>query len=71
LGGSDGSVDIEPEGNECRWMNLGPSGFDPDPDDIPNPIEVDELVPVALVSRLGAGEEVPGRVPASSDTILA
>lgn len=52
-------------------MNLGPSRFEPDPEDIPNPIEVDELVPVALVSRLGAGEEVPGRVPASSDTILA
>jgi len=71
LGGSDGRVDVEPEGKECRWMNLAPRGFEPDPGDIPRPKDMEELVPAPLPSRLGAGEEVPGRVPASIDTTLA
>ena len=52
-------------------MNLEPRGFEPDPGVIPKPRDDEELVPFALSSRLGAGEEVPGNIPASSDTTLA
>jgi hypothetical protein len=52
-------------------MNIEPSGFEPDPGEIPKPTDTEELVPSPFSSRLGAGEEVPGKVPASSETILA
>ena len=52
-------------------MNFAPRGLEPHPGVMLCPSEVDDEVPVALDSRVGAGEGAAERPLASDETTLA